>query len=116
MRVTASSVISEHVQDRKCQRAGKIKDIMVNIHTGKIDYLVLEVSNFFGLCTKLFAIPFSELTIDERKSMLIVDRSKEYLKSAPGFDKTHWPYTNLHNYFDEENTNYGMPVLRIGHQ
>ena len=40
---------------------------------------------------KLFAVPWSVLTLDTEKKCFILDVDKERLKNAPGFEKDNWP-------------------------
>ena len=40
---------------------------------------------------KLFAVPWSALTLDEDEKCFILDVDKETLESAPGFDEDNWP-------------------------
>ena len=45
----------------------------------------------FGMGEKLFAVPWTSLTVDGENKQLLLNVSKERLKDAPGFDKDHWP-------------------------
>jgi hypothetical protein len=40
---------------------------------------------------KLFAVPWSALTLDTAKKRFTLSVLKDALKDAPGFDKDHWP-------------------------
>jgi hypothetical protein len=40
---------------------------------------------------KLFAIPWSALTVDTGERQFVLDIDKKLLDHAPGFDKAHWP-------------------------
>jgi len=86
---------------------GKIEAIMLDVGAGRIAYAVLSFGGFLGLGNKLFAIPWSALTLDTTNHQFILDASKEQLEAAPGFDKDHWPSmadrtwaTDLHAYYD----------------
>jgi sporulation protein YlmC with PRC-barrel domain len=102
-RLTASSIIGDKVENPDGENLGKIDNLMVNIHDGRIEYAVIEMGSFLGIGGKLFAIPFSELQLDPVKEIFILNRDKEYLKDIPGFDQSHWPGTNDHTYFNEVN-------------
>jgi sporulation protein YlmC with PRC-barrel domain len=97
--LTASSMIGEKVHDANDEHLGPIKDIMIDITTGKIEYFVIEFGGFLGIGIKYFAIPFGLLRVDTGKRIFIFDRKKEELEKAPGFNMNHWPDTNIH--FDE---------------
>lgn len=98
--LTANSLIGEKIQNPKGEHLGTVKDIMFDIKIGCIDYLVIEFGGILGMGEKLFAIPFQVFSIDTDKKLLILERSKESLQNAPGFDKNHWPGTNS-RHFDE---------------
>jgi sporulation protein YlmC with PRC-barrel domain len=103
-RLTATSIIGDKVENPLGETLGKIDNLMVNLNDGRVEYAVVEMGSFLGLGGKLFAIPFSQLQIDDVKECFILNRSKEYLKNIPGFDKAHWPDTNAHPYFNDVNT------------
>jgi sporulation protein YlmC with PRC-barrel domain len=70
---------------------GKIEAIMLDVRSGRIAYAVLTFGGVFGMGTKLFAIPWSALTLDAVAKRFVLNASKEQLQDAPGFDKDHWP-------------------------
>jgi sporulation protein YlmC with PRC-barrel domain len=94
--LTASSVIGDKVRNEKGENMGKIEDLMIEITTGKIEYVVIEFGGFLTIGEKYFAIPFGLLKVDPDKKMFIFDQSREMLEKAPGFDMGHWPETNFH--------------------
>lgn len=94
--LTASSIIGDKVHDTLDKPMGEIKDIMLDITTGKIDYVVIEFGGFLGIGIKYFAIPFGMLTVDPEHKRFIFNQSRERLEKAPGFDLAHWPDTNFH--------------------
>ncbi len=94
--LTASSIISDKVWDKDGKHMGHIKDIMMDIRVGKIEYYVIEFGGFLGIGEKFFAIPFNLLQVDPEHKVFRFLESKEILENAPGFDKHHWPETNEH--------------------
>jgi len=44
-----------------------------------------------GIGDKLFAIPWTALTLDVDRKCFILDVDAERLKEAPGFDTDRWP-------------------------
>lgn len=97
--LTASSLIGDKIVNPRDEHLGEIKDIMLDLEGGKIDYFVIEFGGFLGLGVKYFAIPFQLLTLDSVNKRFVFNQSREALEKAPGFDMDHWPDTNLH--FDE---------------
>ena len=86
---------------------GEIKAIMLDVTSGRIAYAVLSFGGFLGMGNKLFAIPWSALTLDAGEKHFILNVGKEQLEDAPGFDENHWPAmadpswaTELHSYYN----------------
>lgn len=104
--LTASSIIGDEVLNRGGEKLGKINDIMVELSSGKIEYVVIELGGFLGMGEKYFAVPFALLKVDAKIEGFILDQAKEALEAAPGFDKDHWPETNSHE-FDNAGTYWG---------
>lgn len=109
-RLTATSIIGDKVENMDGEDLGTIQNLMVNIHTGRVEYVVLEYGAFLGLGGKLFAIPFSNLRVAPGRHIFILDRDEEYLKNSPGFDKSHWPDTNDHSYYGNVDTYWGYQI------
>jgi sporulation protein YlmC with PRC-barrel domain len=97
--LTASSLQGDKVVNPAGEHLGEIKEIMLDLEGGKIDYFVVEFGGFLGIGVKYFAIPFRLLILDAANKRFIFNQSREKLENAPGFDMDHWPDTNLH--FDE---------------
>lgn len=96
--LTATSIIGDKVLNNQDEHLGSIKDIMLNVNSGHVEYFIIEFGGFLGIGEKYFAIPFNLLTVDAENQVYRFNESKEKLKAAPGFDKSHWPETNVHFY------------------
>lgn len=94
--LTASSIIGDKVYNDKNEHMGKIEDIMIDITTGKIEYVVIEFGGFLTIGEKYFAIPFHLLKVAPERKAFVFNQPREVLEKAPGFDLDHWPETNLH--------------------
>ncbi len=64
---------------------------MLDKSTGQVAYLVLDSGSFLGMGGKLFALPWNSIHFDKEEKCFRLNIDKERLKSAPGFDKDHWP-------------------------
>ncbi|OMG56539.1 photosystem reaction center subunit H [Azonexus hydrophilus] len=89
--LSASSLASDDVYNPKGEKLGSIKELMLDIDNGKICYAVLSFGGFLSLGEKLFAVPWSALTVDTENKRLVMDTSEERLQNAPGFDTDNWP-------------------------
>jgi sporulation protein YlmC with PRC-barrel domain len=94
--LTASTVIGDKVYNNLNESLGDIKDIMLNLVDGTIEYVVIEFGGFLGMGDKYFAVPFKALSIDTSRHAFVLGQRREVLENAPGFDKDHWPETNDH--------------------
>ncbi len=102
----ADTLIGEDVYNHREEDLGDIKEIMLDMRSGRIAYAVLSFGGFLGMGEKLFAVPWNALTLDTVNKRFILNVEKERLKEAPGFDKDHWPNmadttwaTGIHNYY-----------------
>ena len=89
--LSASSLSSDDVYNPKGDKLGSIKELMMDIDSGKVCYAVLSFGGFLSLGEKLFAVPWSALKVDTENKRLIMDTDEERLKNAPGFDTNNWP-------------------------
>lgn len=94
--LTANSIIGDNVVNQQKEKLGTINDIMIDVTSGKIEYVVIEMGGFLGIGEKFFAIPFYLLKLDAVNRDFVLNQNKEILEKAPGFDKDHWPETNNH--------------------
>jgi sporulation protein YlmC with PRC-barrel domain len=89
--ISASTISGDKVVNRSGENLGDIKDLMVDVDSGRIAYAVLEFGGFMGLGSKLFAVPLSAMEVDTANKQFVFDQTKETLENAPGFDKDQWP-------------------------
>ena len=94
--LTASSVIGDKVYNKNGDDMGRILDIMLDMDTGNIEYVIIAFGGFMGMHKKYFAVPFEALTLDGDQQAFIFDQNKESFERHPGFDKGHWPEANFH--------------------
>ena len=87
----ANTLDGNDVYNRQDQDLGDIKEIMLNMRTGKISYAVLSYGGFLSLGEKLFAVPWEALKLDTENKRFVLNVDKDRLESAPGFDKDNWP-------------------------
>ena len=89
--MTASTLEGDDVVNLQGETLGEVKEFMIDVPSGRIAYVVMAAGGFLGIADKLFAIPFSALTLDTDRKCFILDASKDKIRNAPGFDKDRWP-------------------------
>jgi len=102
--LSASTLEGDTVRNSAGDNLGKVDEIMVDIPSGRIAYVVLSFGGVLGMGDKLFAVPWTALRVDEDEKCFILDVSKSTLESAPGFDKNNWP--------DMANTSWGTEIYQ----
>ena len=87
----ADTLVGNDVFNHKDEDLGDIKEIMLDMRSGRVGYAVLSFGGFLGMGEKLFAVPWNALILDTAKKRFVLNVEKDRLKGAPGFDKNHWP-------------------------
>ena len=103
----ADTLIGDDVYNHDDEQLGDIKEIMLDMRSGRIAYAVLSFGGVLGLGEKLFAVPWEKLTLDTVNKRFLLDVGKEQLKSAPGFDQDNWPDMASEAWNDQMNQFYG---------
>lgn len=102
--LAASTLAGDSVRNRNGEDLGKIDELMIDIPSGRVAYAVLSFGGFLRMGNRLFAVPWSALTVDEDRKCFILDVDKTTLENAPGFDKDNWP--------DMANQSFGSEVYK----
>ncbi|MBA4341778.1 MAG: photosystem reaction center subunit H [Methylibium sp.] len=87
----ADTLLGNDVYNKDGEDLGDIKELMIDMASGKIAYAVLSFGGLLGMGDKLFAVPWTALTLDTSNKRFTLNVPKEALKDAPGFDKGRWP-------------------------
>ncbi|PXX45919.1 PRC-barrel domain-containing protein [Aquitalea magnusonii] len=87
----ANTLTGDAVLNQQGEVLGDIKEIMLNVSSGRVAYAVLAFGGFMGLGEKLFAVPWQALVLDPINKRFMLNISKERFTHAPGFDKDQWP-------------------------
>jgi hypothetical protein len=87
----ADTLLGNDVYNLDDEKLGTIKEFMIEMSTGRINYAVLSYGGFLGMGDRLFAVPWQALKLDTANHRFTLNVAKEALKDAPGFDKDHWP-------------------------
>jgi len=103
----ADTLIGNDVYNHKGEDLGDIKEIMLDVRSGKVAYAVLSFGGFLGMGEKLFAVPWSALTLDTKNKRFVLNVEKDHLKNAPGFDKDKWPNMSDQSWAKDIHLYYG---------
>lgn len=104
----ADTLNGNDVYNEKDEDLGEIKEIMLDMRTGRVSYAVLSFGGFLSMGEKLFAVPWRVLKLDTEHKRFILNVNKDRLESAPGFDKDHWPNMADAAWVVDVNSFYGI--------
>jgi len=115
----ANTLIGNDVYNQKEEDLGNIKEIMLDTQTGNVCYAVLSSGGILGIGEKLFAVPWSALTLDTENKRFTLNVEADRLKNAPGFDKDQWPNMadaswaqSIHSYYGTSSDSTTKPNTR----
>lgn len=67
------------------ERLGTISHVMINKHSGNVEYVVLSFGGFLGLGSDTYALPWQKLVYDVNQRGYLVDITKDQLDDAPRY-------------------------------
>jgi sporulation protein YlmC with PRC-barrel domain len=104
----ASAIIGTYVQNKKADYLGRITDLMIDPHDGRIAFVVLSHGGVLGIPTRFVAVPFSALTPGSGKNVYLLDVTKGKMAAAPSFSRDNWPDVTNREWGAETYTYYGQ--------
>ncbi len=90
-RISALTVIGDKVKNPEGVTLGKIAEVVLDLTSGTVSYVVLAVGGLAGLGDRFFAVPLEALTIGTKEKEFYLKADKKALKRLHGFDKHDWP-------------------------
>jgi sporulation protein YlmC with PRC-barrel domain len=90
----ASKVIGLSVKNRQDEKLGDVKNLLVDISSGRIVAVILSSGGFLGTGDELSAIPPNALRFTPDHRSLQLDTTREALIRAPHFRSNQWPDFN----------------------
>lgn len=111
----AETLLGNDVYNKQDEDLGDVKEIMLDVHNGKVSYAVLSYGGVLGFGEKLFAVPWDALKLDTLNKRFVLDINKERLADAPGFDKDHWPDMADQTWQGEVHSYYGTTLKNEPH-
>ena len=107
----AETLIGDHVHNLKNEHLGEIKEIMLDMRSGKIAYAVMSSGGVLSIGEKLFAVPWEALKLDTEHKRFTLDIEKARIDNAPGFDTAHWPDMASAQWKNQIHSYYGTSAM-----
>ena len=89
--MAASTLEGDNVVNSAGNKLGQIKEIMIDVPTGRVAYAVLSIGGFLGIAEKLIAIPWQALRIDPPNHRFVLNVSKEQIERRKVSTRTAGP-------------------------
>jgi sporulation protein YlmC with PRC-barrel domain len=70
---------------------GKVDDLIIDVATGRLAYVIVSLGGFLGIGDKLFAVPWELFTVRAEDHEFLLDIEKQMLHDAPYFERSKWP-------------------------
>jgi len=113
MMLRGSALLGIKVKNETQKELGKVSDLVIEVHPGKIRYAALSYGGFLGLGDKLFAVPWKAFDfrhdISTKDFSLVLNIDEARLRKASGFDKNKWPDFADASITEELDKYYGVP-------
>lgn len=89
----AAAIIGGQVNTWGGRFLGEVKDLMLELSSGRIVYAVLSVKGCLGQPERLYALPWRALSYIPAEQSFRLNVAREHLQKAPGFYLSNWPVT-----------------------
>ena len=87
----ATALLNDRVRNSAGENLGKIEDIAIKPAVGHIQYAIFSFDGVLGTDNRLFAIPWTSLSISPSRDSIILNIDRKRLERAPCFDRNNWP-------------------------
>ncbi len=87
----ASDLLGMNVHNPNRDKLGDIKEVVVELSSGRVVYLILSAGSFLGLNDKFLALPPGAFQSAPDKRSLMLNADRELLRDAPAFGGSNWP-------------------------
>ena len=110
--LSADSLAGDPVKNLDGDKVADVKNIMIDLTTGQVAYVVLSYGGFLGVGDKYFAVPWAAVRVDQDDKALVIDLDEDVMSNAPGFDKDDWPDFSSHDWNQHVHAHYGLEYAR----
>lgn len=105
--LSAGTLKGTTVKNRKGENLGHVEEVMIDVNSGHVAYVVVGFGGILGFGDKLFAVPWPAIEFDTDTKTAIMDAHKDLLEKAPGFDRNNWPSTPNGQWYNDLYRYYG---------
>ncbi|MEO7386503.1 MAG: PRC-barrel domain-containing protein [Gammaproteobacteria bacterium] len=110
--IRAAKVIGTDVRNRKGEKLGDVKDVVLDKLSNNILFVVVSFGGFLGIAEKFHPIPWSTLDYDEEAGAYVIDATRQQLEAAPSDSMSELLRDNGVHYRDRSFQHYQSPGYR----
>jgi sporulation protein YlmC with PRC-barrel domain len=87
----ASNLEGTQVVNSRGEEIGDIKDIVIDLNSGRVHAAVLGFGGMLGIGEENFAFPINELKPGKQQDQVVMNIDKQKLENREGFSQSQWP-------------------------
>src|SRR5688500_6424477 len=92
----ASGLLGMEVRNAENQKLGEVKDLVMDMNSGRISYAVLSVGGFLGIGEKLIAVPPGALKATDAGEYMTLNADKTKIQDATELAVNDMPAAGAH--------------------
>jgi sporulation protein YlmC with PRC-barrel domain len=102
----AKEILGSNIDDPTNKKLGEVEEMVIDLSSGRVVLVAVGAGGVLGIGEKLVAVPPSQLQMNP-DGKLMINTTIEQLKSAPQFEKSHWPDLSDTTWVSGVYTHYG---------
>ena len=106
--IKSSDLIGMNIKNTQGETVGEVKDVVLDLKSGRVAYAVVSAGGFAGIGDKWLAVPPAVFTRSGTEKTLTWDIDKTKLSSAPTIDKHNWNAAYQQDYIGRVYSFYGV--------
>jgi len=84
--VSSGALVGTTVKDLQGEEIGELRELMIDLQSGRIVYAVMASGGVLGMGEKSLAVPWETFKVGLEKDELIVQMDKDKLQTAPTYE------------------------------
>jgi sporulation protein YlmC with PRC-barrel domain len=107
--LAASALKGSRVGNFAGEDLGKVDDLVADVTTGCLRFVIVSMGGFLGIGDRLRAVPWELFTVRAADHEFLLDIEKRMLLDAPSFERAKWPdmsdgawAASIHSHFSQK--------------
>jgi len=85
--IKSGDVQGKHLVGHKGAKLGAVREMFVDLASGRIEFLIVETAGLLGGSGKFHPVPWAAVHYDAADDAFQIEMAKEAFKAAPGYDR-----------------------------